>query len=503
LRGTIMIIDDELFIRKGLRKLIDQHTTNWEVVGEAKNGEEGLAQIESLAPDLAIVDIRMPIMSGIELAEQIYKRGLKVKVVILTGHKDFEYAQAAIKYGVIDFLLKPCPEEEVIRMLDEVFNSMRVENKQRQFNQRMLEETVLRSALLRLPIPGDMLSYLQQELVGKVCWFISGYMDMNSKFEKDLHLLQYAFRNIIEEILEPERYSLSFVSVQYNLSAMFIRHPAIEGSQLMNKLTSTMDELLGVRIKVLDAGEIQSLDQVPALYENIGLSMGLATGTEENSAAVPDDHNQMLLNAQTLQDHWMFLITSGHQEKLKEQVSLEIQTIADDSVSIHELKNRALIIATVFNTLSRKVMHVPFNTLLHFQNQHKQEIVDLLEQHANDFLAQLDQWLKLHNQSVIQQAIDYIEQHYMDTCSLSEVAMRVHFNPTYLSTLFKRETGERFVNYVTKVRIEQAKILLSNTDKKVAEIGQMVGYDDPNYFTTIFRKNNTCTPNQYRKNVQL
>src|SRR5690606_1418426 len=96
-------------------------------------------------------------------------------------------------------------------------------------------------------------------------------------------------------------------------------------------------------------------------------------------------------------------------------------------------------------------------------------------------------------------AVRYIEDHYMESCSLTDVAGVVHLSPNYFSNLFKKEKGESFVNYVTGVRMDKAKILLSNTNMKISEIAESIGYDDPNYFTTVFKQLVKCSPREFRK----
>ncbi|MFH5181403.1 response regulator [Paenibacillus sp. TAB 01] len=137
--GSIMIVDDEPLIRRGLRKLIETNELGWSVAGEASNGQEALLQLEQLKPNLILSDIRMPVMDGLELARHISERNCGTAVILLTGFRDFEYAQAAVRYGVKDFLLKPCPEEEICRVLRQAYEQLRVKAEQR----RVREEPCL------------------------------------------------------------------------------------------------------------------------------------------------------------------------------------------------------------------------------------------------------------------------------------------------------------------------------------------------------------------------
>jgi two-component system response regulator YesN len=285
---TVLIVDDEMLIRKTLTKMIASNDTGWEVIGEASNGVEALQMIGGRKPDLVITDVRMPLMNGLELAERLYAGEREIKVIILTGYKDFEYAQAAIKFGVIDFLLKPCPEEEVCHAIAKARHAV-LESKERQ--------------------------QLERRLLG------------------------------------------------------------------------------GAR---MDGG-----------------------GAEF------------------------------------ERVSFGERTVTAHSAGIGEIG-------------SMESGMLPY----------------------------------AKSETAIQRALHYIKENYSEKCSLQEVASLVYLNHKYFSLLFKRETGESFVNHVTKIRLEQAALLLNNTDWKVTSVAAAVGYDDPNYFITVFRKKYSLTPGEYRKRYQ-
>ncbi|MDF2926887.1 MAG: two component transcriptional regulator, AraC family [Paenibacillaceae bacterium] len=537
MKGKLIIVDDELFIRKGLRKLIEVYADNWVVAGEAKNGEEAFQLLESLRPDLAIVDIRMPGLSGIELAERVFRQEIPVKLVILTGHKDFTHAQAAVKYNVSDFLLKPCPEQEVLMMLERMYGLILAERRQREREERLLTEEAVKALLLRLPLHDGMTPLLERQLLGRACWFVSGFADTKGKFAGNMPLLQFAMRNIMEELLDTFACNGCYVAIQYNLAALFIAypdsagHPARLEQELCHSLVTHIRELLGADIQMTAAGVIPSLALVPRLYEQIGLSTGAPAAGPETDGW-PGGHNPLFTGAQALQDDWMYFIANGYPERLREQVMAEVASV--EALPQPMQRSRAQAVSTVLQTLGRKIIRLqsgegagqtsggaagddsgagsgqqasrdsllpqappsfPFMEIL-------SEETDAcgLRRQAEQLLDLFGEWQERSNRQAIRQTLDYIHENYMNDCSLSEVAAHVHFNPAYLSTLFRKETGERFVNYITRVRMEQAKTLLNNTDKKVAEIAQLAGYDDPNYFSTIFRKMYGVTPNKYRKN---
>lgn len=342
-RCRVLIVDDEATVRQGLTKFIARNAADWEVAGEARNGREALDQLHQCKPHLIISDIRMPLMDGIELARTVHDAQEEVGVVLLTGYKDFEYAQTALRYGVLDFLLKPCPEEELLRVLDKAYRKMK----------QAIGRTRIRN-----------------------------------------------FRN-----------------------------------EMMSKI------MLG------------QADQIKEQLEGYTASM----------KTMPI-----------------------------EEAKLEASALA---VALHEMVNQDFSLGDRTVNIGKEL-----DRLFRMNSLH--EVLDWSARQQDWFLRAFLKWMNEHNQNIVNKAIRYIEEHYMGECDLKEVADHVHLSPNYFSNMFKKETGESFVNYVVKIRMNKAKMLISNTELKVFEIAQKVGYDDPNYFTTVFKHLTDQSPSQYRKLIR-
>ncbi|MHA6485024.1 response regulator transcription factor [Paenibacillus sp. strain BS8-2] len=520
MKGKVILVDDELYIRRGLSKLIMEQTTQWTIAGEAKNGQEGLELIQTIKPDLAIIDIRMPVINGIELAEAVARQKLGVELVILTGHKDFAYAQAAVKYGVSDFLLKPCPEEEVSGMLDRMYDKLQTGKRRLERERELLEHEAIRALLLRFPQRDEMTPVLQQSLIGRACWFVEGLAESGSKFKGNMELLQFAIRNIVLELAERADCEVRYVPMSTNLSVLFVQagHETDVLGQLSGEMINQTKGLLGVELSLMDAGFITELSEVPSWYEGIKNQV-----VHDIATAQPRPQGETLLwsgGAQSLYEEWLYVMSSGVVDQLRVLVKGEVDGIANLPMS--EQRGKYLMVSVVLQTLARKLSrmdtgqqttapdHGCESVIAGLASDVSQSNADpsgldaearpsAVREMADRFLQLFEQWQERSNGQAVRKAMEYIGEHYREACSLSEVAAHVHFNPTYLSTLFKRETGERFVNYVSKVRMEQARLLLNNTDMKIAEIANLVGFDDPNYFTASFSKMHAMSPNQYRK----
>ncbi|MBD2845557.1 response regulator [Paenibacillus sp. IB182496] len=494
MKYQVVLIDDERYLRMGLRKLIADHTVSWQVAGEAGNGEDGLRLIEELHPSLAIVDIRMPIMDGIALARAVYSRGLSTRVIILTGFKDFEYARSAIKYGVLDFLLKPCAEEDLVRALDQAFAIVDKERRQRLLNMRLLEENALRNAFLGLPLEQEQRRLLEQFATGASCCFLTGLSGAGGKLDGETALLHFAVRNIVEEMAESERTRLYMVMLRHDIAALLIdTADTTSRPDWLGRLTDTLAELLGVFPKLVVSSGIQRVEQLANLAAPV-----VGSGLEEVESAA--ELEELLNRAQLLFEEWLDLIGEGNLKTLRERAAAELRCLQEE-IPPNAVRRCVYMIAAALDKLSRRVMNEPLEELVSLSapEREREEAVRQLQRVVDRFFQRLDAWQSEHNRNTIRQVIEFVERHYAGVCNLSAAAEHVHFNPTYLSTMFKKETGEGFVNYVTKRRMSQAKLLLANTDLKITEISSRIGYDDPNYFTRTFRKVCGVAPNQFRK----
>ncbi|WP_168123959.1 response regulator [Paenibacillus sp. HB172176] len=494
MKEQVVLIDDERYMRMGLQKLIAEHTVSWQVAGEASNGEEGLRLIEELQPSLAIVDIRMPMMDGIELAREVYNRGLPTRIVILTGFKDFEYARSAIKFGVLDFLLKPCAEEDLVRTLDQAFAIVDKERRQRHLNTRLLEENALRNAFLGLPLEGEQRQLLERLTAGSICCFLTELSGSGGKLDGETALLHFAVRNIVEEMAESKRSRMHMVMLRHDIAALLI--DAADTSSppdWLERLAETLTRLLGGCPKLIPAREILRAEQLAELAATV-----VSNGTRDEESAV--ELEELLNRSQMLFQEWYDLIGEGNLDMLKERAAAEWRRLQEE-VPSHAVRRCVYMIATALDKLSRRVMNEPLeqSVSLSAPELGREESLRELQHVIDRFFVRLDAWQLEHNRNTIRQVMEFVELHYAGACNLSAAAEHVHFNPTYLSTMFKKETGEGFANYVTKRRMTQAKLLLANTNLKITEISSKIGYDDPNYFTRTFRKVCGVAPNQFRK----
>lgn len=511
--GTVLIVDDESLVRKTLRKMIESNETGWRVVAEAGNGREALEAIETAEPDLVITDVRMPLMSGIELAEAIHNRKKPTMVVILTGYKDFEYAQAALRFGVLDFLLKPCPEDSVCDILRRLHNRLSETKRSRQAEARAQEEATIRALFYRLPCDPRQVELLQPLYAGSSLGLVKvhDYAPTGKSYlPSDLVILQFAIGNILQEIADSYYEFTRIVLIRHDVFAVFYSrllaaYKSLPPAHLFVEIGGKIKELLAIATSCDDMGPIERLDRLPAPADTAAPTQAAGPRAEPGEVgASPRAFTLSYAKLQTLESRFLSFIVLGQTELLLRDMEAFAAEVG--GLPLEHARLEALACGVTLQAIARKHLDAPgyaFDLDREIGALHRMSdaaaVADWLRAETARFAGVLTQLSARKPPGVIERALAYVERHYMERCSLHDAAAHVYLNAKYFSDLFKRETGHGYVHHLTKVRMEKAAILLSNTDRKVTDISQAVGYDDSNYFSTVFRKEYGLSPNEYRK----
>lgn len=498
MRGKVLIVDDEPLVRKGLAKMIEECPVSWSIAGEAQDGSEALALIGETSPDLVITDIRMPVMDGLELCKHISHGNRPIDIVVLTAHKDFEFAQASLRYGASDFLLKPWSAEELTRSLEKAYRSYAArqsEKERQQAERRRLQEHNIRSWLLGLPLDGQAAEGLRAEWVGKrlTAFEIESYTPAGRAYRReDAPLLEFAVHNVMEELYRAHMCEGHLISVKHDLFAV-LAAPSPSLDRFAEQVHSHAKQLLGLTLKELRFGDARLEDGYGRLAAQGGKRLA--------GVGVADSPGR----SRTIQSEIMGYLIQGRTEQLREYFERFAGRIGD--LSAGEAKVEALGLALALTEIDKREFSAESDRegdvgewVRELQSIERSEEAALwVSGPAERFMGQFQAWLSGKNVNWFDKAIRFIERNYGAACSIHDVAQHVHLSVSYFSNLFKKETGDSYTNYLTKFRLEKARILLCHTNMKIAEIAESVGYDDPNYFTTVFRQWQQCSPSEFRK----
>ena len=533
------LAEDEIVVRENIKKMVPWEQYGFELVGEASDGEMALPLIKKLKPDLLITDIKMPFMDGLTLCKVVKKELPDIKIVILSGYDDFNYAKEAIGIGVEDYLLKPITKNAFLERLCEIRSRYEHEKSQREYYEQFHRE---------------MQEYEQNSSRDFFEGLISGTMDMGEMYERadklGLDIVAEAY-NILIFTLESENaaagqsetYSEWEARALEKIEGLFADHSyamlfrnnvfsygVLVKEQKDNPGKNTRDCVESIR---------EILSDAPA-----GQPWFIAAGEPvERLSNMKHSYNTA---AQTYARRYLY---DGHilyyrdlkEEELTKDDGRYLKKVdinAMDPAIIQKFLGSGLkeetgnFVRDYFHAIGKEpmtsmvfrsyvILNVRFS-VLSFLNRmgycasalEESDTEDALEQGGASMEAAMAYAEKMlqkaieirdensgnKNRDILENSIEYIKTHYMDeNMSLNAVAQVANISANHFSALFSQNIGQTFIEYLTGIRMEHAKELLRCTGKRASEIALEVGYKDSHYFSYLFKKTQGMTPSDYRK----
>lgn len=424
----VMIVDDEVWVRRGLKEQIDWNGLQAELCGEASDGEEAYELALKLQPDIIVTDIKMPHMDGIQLIELVNRDIPNAKVIVISGYSEFELVQKAMVNKAINYILKPIKEKDLnqtILLAIKEIEKAREERKEKQNLKIILNQSlpVLKQKYMNLLISDKGVSSsefrrMKAELgIDFDCdrfqiavLSILNYTELNElSFKNNIDLFDFSINNIIYESYKGSIDFITFKNVANNFEhVILIGYKSSRVPQeISNETLSFTQDVLGNLKKYLKA--------------EVCIGVGKVCNCTEN-------------------------IPGSYSEASYASKSLRAQN---------------------------------YPGIMFFENMKKKDSKD----------------------DTLERVIIFIKEHYNGHITLETVAEKFFLNPSYLSRVFKTEFGENFIDYVTKIRIDAAIKLFQNSNLKTYDIAEMVGYENCNYFSKLFKKQIGCTPTEYREKI--
>ena len=533
----VFLVEDEYIVREGIKNNIDWEKNGYDFCGEASDGELAFPMISEKRPDIVITDIRMPFMDGIELSRMIKEEYPEIKIIILSGHEEFEYAKAAIQIGVEEYLLKPINGDELLQVVNRVAQKIKEENESRETLQEGEGDENFEYAKRQL------LSSLIDDNAS-----LSDAMEQGKKIHLNLMAQCYNImmlklqrknkeQGFSQRILELYKTMEDTLKEQDGQSIMFDRAP--EGKVILfmgsgeEEIRRNMDVFAGQFREILPEYEDVTY------FGSVGVPVMRLRELGESYEAASHGFSYRFLTEpnQIVDNHTVFDQTRNEKKFSCSIGSVDIQNLDKQKIEsflkggemdeIHffveeYMKNtgdagknsmifRQYIVMDMFFATShfltqitdgREQLGEPFES-----PEQMQKIVSDLEAtvvYIKELFTKVmqvrDAQTTEHNSDVVENAKKYISENYHDEeLTLNTVAHEVNVSPNHLSAMFSQKTGQTFVKYLTDVRMHRAKELLKCTSKRSNEICEEVGYRDPHYFSHLFKKNVGCSPIQYRE----
>lgn len=525
---NVLLVDDELIILSGLKFLIDWEGISCNIVGTAHNGGEALTLIESVKPDIVICDINMPVYDGVQVLQKTYNMNKNIVFIMLTNHQEFHLAQQSLKYQAIDYILKTDLKPEILRNC--------LETAKKEWDRRQL--------IHKVDLVEQYIQENESQLI-KDSFYSLFYKDNVNKghvYEHDAVTFQsfriitfyISFENIttISSFTDSEKQNLlqCQVDIISRISNNYFEHSTIIYQHLnkvvlfINNAENYDDQLIKAyyrKIKSVSQNMVETVihcsitpvyygeEQVTKCREDIACQdnayfyLPTAFSTEIDHTMICQSngiHNALLMNDITK------AIFSKDPEQVHHILMGFIQYVEKEHISKEQVINGFI---TLYNhiiiTLQSLENSQAFDQVFHNYEKSLQDIntynsLEELSQGSDTLCQRLTTFYQVAQDTgntLIQDAKNYIGKNLDKKITLKSAATHLNITPSYLSSLFKKECQRNFIDYVNGVKIDKSCDLLRENKYLIYEIAYILGFDNPYYFTKIFKKYKGCTPKEY------
>lgn len=532
----VFLVEDEIVMREGIKNNIPWEREGFEFAGEASDGELAYPLIQKTRPDILITDIKMPFMDGLELSRLVKQEMPDIKIVILSGYDEFEYAKEGISIGITDYLVKPIGGAQLLEAIKKVGKMVEEEKQQKLFLKTFEKERMENAQLARQRFFRSLVSGKQP---------VSVLLKEGREVGMDLAANRYNI--VLFQVFadgEVEGYSEEQNTVTCEIEEMTEAMPEVLMVELgVEGWAFILKEQGDAKLEQVEQEFLQKLQAVIGdarggieYFGGVGSPVGrlseLNKCFEEASRAFAYRYlmtrNQIIRSTDhpenSSQDEELKL-SALNVEKLdrkiverflKTGIKSEIPHFMDEYFESLGERNVQSLLFRQYVAMDMYIAAVSVLESMGYQSEILVErcgdfqtmttVLTTAEQ-TKEYLRKIfETVMELREtvsqkkySSLLKEARSYIEQHFdNENISLNTVAASVNLSPNHFSTIFSQETGQTFIEYLTYVRMEKAKELLRSTSMKTAEIGYAVGYKDAHYFSYLFKKTQECTPREFR-----
>ncbi|MEN1988296.1 response regulator transcription factor [Paenibacillus hubeiensis] len=555
----VLLVDDEEDVREGLVVEVDWEALDLRIVGLAENGREALEMAERVEPDIVVTDISMPFMDGLELARRLRERNPLVKVVILTGYDEFDYARQAVSLSVDEYLLKPFSAAHLAELLTRLRGQMAAEVAERENVQQLREHYYASLPLMQADLMATLLhrrkppAYIHGKAeqcgldlkgirygVSVVTLHTDGKTPKQSlnasslksdqretteevkasaagaiRDSEDGELKQFAALNVAAEVWAEHEAGHAFIHQEAIVLLFVDRWGGEDGEkrqqQALETVIRSINHYLRMQATIGSGALVQSLDQVKHAYEDalLALDYRLVPGTDpliyigdvERQAAGKLRFDELKQQALTR------CLKAGTQNELGEVLDIIFREITAE----HGRSDIQLYLIEALTTVW-KAAQASGEQMEDIFGAGFQLYADLFrlpglpeaQGRVREVCANVQRRIASGRQhaykDIVEQALAFTKQHYADPeLSIQKVCGHLHISSGYFCAIFKKEVQLTFLQYLMQIRMEAAKELLRSTDLKSFQIAEQVGFAEPNYFSFCFKKHIGISPKEYRK----
>lgn len=526
----MIIADDESIVREGIRDILDWGSYGINIVGEATNGLEAVELCRMEKADILFTDVKMPIMDGLQAAQMIKEDHMDVKVIIFSGIQEFEYAKKAIKVSAEGYILKPLEKSELIQVVRQVAHQIEVETNRKQMmvklknqikeNHLAAEEKFLRDLLFGPVLSKDKLRdksdyfnlpivYSDTITIGVLA--IDDYAANEGQMELERQLLMFSIKNVVDEVVGRTHQGIC-VNLSENEYAVIVKERDDNTMALLFETVVTeLSNVLGLSVSIgisqpkvgMHKAQLAFKEGRNALrYKFYMGKQAIINYTDIHDEKEPTkDFDVYRLGKELIE-----LVKLGNSREAEEMIHDMYAKLNEMQGSISYIRSIGIEIAFTLSRLMDEFgksmddvtddKNVILQTIQTFENifDLKSYIVSIVVAVSNYFSGKF----RAKNERLVDEIREIIEKEYMNNINVNRIAQHVYLSPNYISQIFKKETGKTITDCLTHRRMEAAKDLLKETDLKIQQISEMVGYEDASYFSKVFKKQTGIYPQKYR-----
>ena len=534
----VLLVDDETLIREAISENIQWEEMGFSFMGACENGKQAIEAIEKEQPDLLLTDINMPFVDGMELTKFVYENYPDTKVIIISGFDEFEYAKNAVKYQVLEYILKPITPMEfsetllrVKKMFDERKENQRDMKKIRSAyvsNLPMVQGRYLHN-LLNGTVDYSKLQDKQEELrlnLDANCYntalvegdnlepFTSQYANVKDE------LALFAIYNITAELIASENCGIAFQGIDEKTAILFMGDEEemlkLKIKQILPKIHQAIEEFLQIQVTIAVGKTVPRLEELPDSFAKTKSALEYKFMLGGNQTIEAEEYEEIRNSAKHVDIfEWASQIATTIRTNKIEEIAQRTEQFIEQVKTSYVNKNRSFVyvqnlVLSVINLLElpEELEEEIYGQERNFMKQiYECENLDEIELRLRGTFRYICNLMSNQRDSYgkrqAMMALEYIEKNYADsTVSLNSVCTALAMSTSYFSSIFKNYTGETFIESLTKKRMEKAKILLEQGNLKTYEIAEAVGYSDAHYFSVAFKKMVGKTPTEYAREVR-
>lgn len=523
----VLLVDDEDLARESISRCIKWSDLGLSLVGTCKNGKEAILFVTEHRVDIVLTDICMPYVDGMELSKFLYENHKEIRTVIFSGYHEFEYAKQAMKYKVIEYLLKPVTAKELSDVLINLTNELNKSQKEQQEITIMKQEykkslTLVKGQVLSdLMLVGKLDEQLKNDLQRlqihiedsnlRVVSFV--VTSIESDEPKQSALILITIVKIIEMTIKDYKDCIAFQGVENGIYLIFhtTRKRDLEDRIhfILSDIKKNIEEAMSFYVQIGIGGWVHGMNNLTVSFEEA--KRALSYRYLDQTTYLWDIDKIKMVDNISIYDY-LDAFQTAMKGNDKEEIKKLLEQMHKEFFIGYLDKNRILLYLQRIVLLSRKLLEeADKKDTSQIPKEHDilekigkapylKQAMKQLQHYLNEVAYQLSLGKESNSERLVSQARTYLNKNYSNPdLNLSLLCQELIISPSYFSSIYKASTGETFLDTLNQIRLEQAKLLLMNTNLKNYEVALKVGFSDPHYFNIAFKKTTKMTPKEFAK----